>query len=125
MSAPFVMITTHRIQPEHLDEFEAVTRKYLEYIDANEPRAQVHSAYVDADRSEVAFVQVYPDAASVDHHMQVAGELIGQGLALVDTVDVEVYGEPGPVLRRALEANASSGVPVDIKAGSLGGINRQ
>jgi hypothetical protein len=72
----------------------------------------------------VAVVQVHPDAAAVDHHMQVAGELIGQALALVDTVGVEVYGEPGPVLRQALDHNTSAGVPVTVEPAALGGFTR-
>jgi hypothetical protein len=123
MSAPFVIITTHRIPPRG-DEFEALTYEYLEHVRANEPRTQVHWAYVDDGRAEVALVQVHPDAHSADHHMLVSGELIGRGLSMVDTVGVEVYGEPGPVLGRALDANAASGVPVTIRAGSLGGLVR-
>jgi hypothetical protein len=80
--------------------------------------------YVDDVGAEVSLLQVHPDADSADHHMQVTQELIGRGLSMVDTVGVEVYGAPGPVLRRALDANASSGVPVTIKAGSLGGMVR-
>jgi hypothetical protein len=124
MTTPFVMITTHRIHPGHLDEFEAMTRSYLDLVEAEEPRAQMHSVYVDPERSEVSLVQVHPDAASADHHMQVASQLIGQGLAVVDTLGVEVYGEPGPVVRQALEHNASAGVPVTVRAGSWGGFTR-
>jgi hypothetical protein len=69
-------------------------------------------------------LQVHPDADAADHHMQVSHELIGRGLSMLDTVNVEVYGEPGPVLSRALEANAASGVSVTVKAGSLGGMVR-
>jgi hypothetical protein len=115
MTAPFVMITTHRVPSDRLDEFEALTRTYLDRVEAGEPRAQVHSAYVDASRAEVALLQVHPDAAAADQHMQVAHDLIGQGLALADTLGVEVYGEPGPVLRQALDHNRAAGVPVTVK----------
>lgn len=123
MSAPFVMITTHRVPPERLDDLESLTRTYLDHVEAHEPRAQVHSAYLDADRAEVALVQVHPDSAAADQHMQVAHDLIGQGLAPTDTVGVEVYGEPGPLLREALDHNRAAGVPVTVKAG-WGGFTR-
>jgi hypothetical protein len=124
MSTPLVIITTHRLPAGRRNEFDTLTRTYLDYVDANEPRVRVHWAYVDADQSQVSLVQVHPDADSADEHMRLAHELIGQGLALVDTVGVEVYGEPGPMLRQALVANASAGVSVTVRASSLGGVVR-
>jgi hypothetical protein len=122
MAAPFVMITTHRVPPDRLHELESVTRAYLDHVEANEPRAQLHTAYLDDDGSELTLVQVHPDAASAEHHMHVARDLIGQGLALVDTIGVEVYGEPGPLVRQALEHNRRAGVPVIVKGASWGGF---
>jgi hypothetical protein len=119
-----VIITTHQIPLSRRCEFEALAREYLEHVDANEPRTQVHWAYVDDAKAEVSLLQVHPDAESADHHMVVSGELIGRGLSIVDTVGVEVYGEPGPVLRGALDANASSGVPVTMRTGSVVGVVR-
>ncbi len=120
MSEPFVVITTHRVRPGQLEEFKALSRQYMEFVAANEPRTGARFASLDTAETEASLVQIHPDSASADQHMQVAGELIGQGLALTETVGIEVYGEPGPVARRGMEANAAEGVPLSIKSRRLG-----
>jgi hypothetical protein len=120
MAEPFVFIITLRIKPSQRDEFKALTREYMKFIEENEPRAWAHFGYLDATESEASLVAVHPDSASADQHLQVAGEKIGQGLALTDTVGIQVYGEPGPIVRRALEANAAEGVPMSIKSSCIG-----
>jgi hypothetical protein len=124
MAAPFVMITTHRIHPDKLEQLAALTAEYTGFVEATEPRLQAHVAYIDAEHAEVSFVQVHPDAESAENHMQVAGPHIARGLELVDTVSVDVYGEPGPAVRHALEANADLGARVSVKPASLGGFVR-
>jgi hypothetical protein len=58
--------------------------------------------------------------------MQVAGDLIGRGIALTDaTTRIEVYGRPGPIVGAALEANAEAGATVTVKATSLGHFMRR
>ena len=125
MSAPFIFVTTHLVKEEQLDEFEALTEDYMKDVEVNEPRVLAQHAYLNADRTEVSFVHIHPDADSADRHMQVAGEQIGQGLALTEAnLRVEVYGTPGPVLSQALEANAAKGTVVSVKTNGLAGFER-
>lgn len=125
MSAPFIFVTTHSIAEENLDDFEALTEDYMRNVEANEPSVQAQHAFLSADRTEVSFVHIHPDADSADRHMRVAGEQIGAGLALTEAnLRVEVYGTPGPVLGGALEANAAKGTVVSIKPDSLAGFAR-
>lgn len=93
-------------------------------MEANAPHLVAHHAYVNEDQMQVSLLQIHADAASAENHMQVAGEWIGRGLQLSDTVRVEVYGTPGPVVQQALEANAAAGVTVDVKTSSWGGFSR-
>ncbi len=125
MSAPFILVTTHRIREGRLDEFTALTEQYLQFVEAHEPDMLAHYAYLDEDRTEVSLVQVHPAAASAERHMQVAGELIGRGIALTEgTTRIEVYGRPGPIVGKAVEANAESGATVSVKATILGHVTR-
>lgn len=125
MSAPFIFVTTHMINEEQLDDFEALTDDYMHNVETNEPQVLAQHAYLSADRTEVSFVHIHADAESADRHMQVAGEQIGQGLALTESnLRVEVYGAPGPVLRQALEANAAKGTVVSVKPSRLAGFAR-
>jgi quinol monooxygenase YgiN len=124
MPAPFIFITTHKINPGKLDAFKTLSREYEEFVRANEPDLLAYYAYLDEDSSEAALVQVHRDAASAEHHMQVAAEKIGQGLAITTTVRAEVYGQPRSIVRQALGANSAAGAQVSIKPDMLDGFTR-
>jgi hypothetical protein len=123
MTAPVFFITTHKIKPGQFGAFKALSDEYLAFVQANEPRAWAHYAYVDEDAMEVSMIQVHPDAASADQHMQIAHALIGRGLDLTETLTADVYGDPGPVVRQALAANAQNGTVVHVKPVELGGYH--
>lgn len=124
MTAPFVLITTHRIHPEHLSELLDQTEKYDAFVEANEPTMRGHVAYVDEGRREISLVQVHPDAQSAERHFEVAGEHIHRAIDLVDTIAIDVFGEPGPRLRQALDANAAAGAIVSVKPAAVAGFLR-
>ncbi|MGH3367611.1 MAG: hypothetical protein ACRDOY_10445 [Nocardioidaceae bacterium] len=125
MFTPFIFITTHKLQEGQLDEFTAMTERYTQFIEANEPNLMGHFTYLNEDRTEASLVQVHTDAASADRHMQVAAELIGQGVGHTDgNVRIEVYGTPGPLVQKALETNASNGIQVSVKTSGLAGFSR-
>lgn len=125
MSSPLILITTHAVDPAGMDSFQELSRDYAAFVEANEPQTMAHYAYVDAGRAEISLVHVHADAAAADAHMQAAGRRIGNGLAHSTTLRVEVYGDPGPVLTHALQANASAGALVNIKSTTWeGGFNR-
>ena len=124
MTTPFVLITTHRIHPEHLTELLEQTEQYDAFVEANEPTLHGHLASIDEDRREISVVQVHTDAQSAERHFEVAGEHIHRLIDLVDTVAIHVFGEPGPRLRQALEANAAAGALVSVKPAAVGGFLR-
>lgn len=125
MQSPFIFVTTHQIDADQLDEFEALTTSYMRNVELHEPRVLAQHAYLNSDRTEVSFVHIHPDADSADRHMQVAGQQIGQGLALTAAnLRIEIYGTPGPVLTRAVEVNAAHGTEVSIKTDALAGFSR-
>jgi hypothetical protein len=115
VSAPFIFITTHKINPGKPGEFHRLSREFEEFVHANEPDLLAYYAYLGEDAGEASLVQIHRDTASADNHMKIAAEEIAQGLAITTTVRAEVYGNPGPVLNQALAANAAEGTPVSIK----------
>ena len=104
MPAPFILITTHRINTGQVDEFKRLSRDYEEFVRANEPDLLAYYAYLDEETSEASLVQIHRDARSADRHMQIAAEKIAQGVAVTTTVRAEVHGSPGPVVGQAREA---------------------
>jgi hypothetical protein len=125
MSSPFVLVTTHRITPGNLDAFRALNDEYLDYVERNEPQMLAHVSSLDADGTTVSLVQIHPDAASADHHLEVAGPRILAAADLIENVGIDVYGTPGPRLQMAISHNADAGVPVRIFDATLGGFSRR
>jgi quinol monooxygenase YgiN len=96
MSAPFIFITTHKINPGQLGEFRKLSREYEEFVQANEPDLLAYYAYLDEASGEAALVQIHRDAASAEHHMQIAADKIGQGLAITTTCAPRCTASRGP-----------------------------
>ncbi len=124
MTSPFVLVTTHRINPGNLGPFTALNEEYLDFVEHNEPQMLAHVSSLSADGTVVSLVQIHPDAASADHHLEVAGPRILAAADLIQNVGIDVYGTPGPLLQAAIAYNAASGVPVRVFDASLGGFSR-
>ncbi|MEQ4205244.1 antibiotic biosynthesis monooxygenase [Actinopolymorpha sp. B17G11] len=124
MTTPFIFVTTHEVDPRRQDEFRALTAEYTEFVRANEPTMLAHHTYLDPERSEVSLVQIHKDAASADRHLQLVEPMLARAGELSRPVRVEVYGEPGPVVAKALRANADRGVVVTVSPATLPGFTR-
>ena len=112
MTSPFIYLTAHRVDPDRRPELDALLAEYTALLSTNELDLLAHGSYYNEAGTELTLVQVHRDAASAEWHMQVAGPLIAQGVAIAETVRVEVYGEPGPAMAQALRANAERGARV-------------
>jgi hypothetical protein len=121
---PFIYITTHRVEDEVRAELETLLVEYHRLLLEEEPDLLEHYAYFDDSRGELTLIQIHRDAASAERHMQVAGELIQKGVALTTPVRVEVYGDPGPAVSRALTANGDLGAQVVVARQPRAGFSR-
>ena len=129
MDAPFIFIGTYRLRAGKAEAFEQYLRdeRFFELIEANEPRLLAFHGYVNEEGTEVTFVQVHPDAASMELHMQVAREHIGRAYEeFLDSTgsSIEVYGTPSDTVLGMTRQLAGSGVPLNVKPQPLGGFTR-
>jgi hypothetical protein len=124
MTTPFIYITTHRIDPEHRAELDALTTEYTDYLRANEEDLLAHYSYRDETGCELSLVQIHRDAESAERHLKLAGPLIHRGVTLAPTLRIQVYGEPGPAVRQALQANVEAGAQVVVAATTGPGFAR-
>ena len=129
MEAPFIFIGTYRLREGKAEGFKQYLRseRYFEYIGEHEPRMLAFHGYLNVEGTEVTFVQVHPDASSMELHMQVTREHIGR--ANEEFLDpagssIEVYGQPSDTVMDMTRKFAGSGVPMDVKPQSLGGFTR-
>jgi hypothetical protein len=126
VSGPFVFIATNRLKPGKLADERKRVPGLVDFVEANEPRLIAFNEYASEDGSEVAVVQVHPDADSMAFHMEVVAERAAA--AYVETVaattSIQVFGTPSNAVLEMLERQAGAGVPLAVKPFHLGGFTR-
>src|SRR5207302_11303004 len=94
MCAPFIFIATNRLRDGKLAAERDRAADLGSFIEANEPQLVGFNEYVNEDGTEVGVVQIHPNAASMEFHMDVVAERAARAYAerLEATTGVQVYG---------------------------------
>ncbi|MCI0555486.1 MAG: hypothetical protein L0287_31455 [Anaerolineae bacterium] len=131
MSEPLIFISTWRIKEGRLEDYKQFTRRLMEIIEAKEPQLIAFHAFINEDGTEMTSIQVHPDAASMDFHMQVVtqalGEEMGEWVKRADFLEpkhIEIYGTPSAGLLEADRPLVESGIPRNIKPLRIAGFTR-
>ena len=126
MSGPFIFIATNRLKPGKLGDERVRVPGLVEFVEANEPRLLAFNEYADEEGTEVAVVQVHPDADSMAFHMEVVAERAAAAYAetVEATTGIEVFGAPSDAVLEMLRRQAGAGVPLRVKPLHLGGFVR-
>jgi hypothetical protein len=126
MSGPFIFIATNRLKPGALEAERRRVPQLCEFIEKAEPRVLAFNEYADDDGTEVAVVQVHPDAESMQFHMGVVREQAERAYAetLEATTAIQVFGMPNDAVLDMLAARAGTGPALTVKRHHLGGFTR-
>jgi hypothetical protein len=124
MTGPFIFIATNRLKDGKLNSEKKRVPDLIDFIQANEPRLIAFNEYANDEGTEVAVVQVHPDADSMVFHMELIAERAASAYA--DTIDattnIQVFGTPSGTVTDMLRRQAGAGVPMSIKPHHLGGF---
>jgi hypothetical protein len=126
MSSPFIFIATNRLKAGKLDSERERVPGLVEFIEASEPRLIAFNEYVNEAGDEVTVVQVHPDAASMEAHMEIVRERAQAAYAetLDATVRIQVFGRPTDAILETLRQQAGSGVAISVDGEHLGSFTR-
>ena len=126
MPGPFIFIATSRLKPEKLADESRRVPDLVDFIQANEPRLLAFNEYANEEGTEVAVVQIHPDADSMVFHMELIAERAASAYAetIEATTSIQVFGAPTDVVTEMLRQQAGAGVPSRIKPNHLGGFTR-
>jgi hypothetical protein len=126
MTGPFIFIATNRLKRGKLDSERQRLPDLIDFIEANEPRLIAFNEYANEEGTEVAVVQVHPDADSMVFHMKLIAERAANAYAdtLDGTANIQVFGTPSATVTDMLRRQAGAGVPLSIKPHFLGGFTR-
>jgi quinol monooxygenase YgiN len=124
MSAPFIYIGTYAVAEGRLDDARKSLAEHAEFVEANEPRLISFNLYLDPDARTVTIVQVHPDSASMDFHMQLIAEHITGALGdyLRAPVSTLVCGQ-GKETVDAIRSFSPNG-PVSVATEHMAGFTR-
>jgi len=127
VSGPFIFIATNRLKPGKLDDERARVPGLVKFIEANEPQLLAFNEYADDEGTEVAVVQVHPDADSMAFHMEVVAERAATAYAetVEATTNIQVFGTPSNAVLDMLRRQAGAGVPLRVMPVHLGGFVRR
>jgi uncharacterized protein (DUF2126 family) len=125
-ASPLIFIATNRLKAGKLERERQRVQGLVEFIEASEPRLIAFNEYVSHAGDEVTVVQVHPDTASLEAHMEIVRERAQAAYAetLDATVRIQVFGQPTDAILEALREQAGNGVELSVNGDHLGGFTR-
>ena len=102
MSAPIVYIDRSDVREGKLSELKAAIKELADFVESHVPRSMAYSVYLNEDESRMTVVQVHPDSASLEFHIEVAGPAFRKFKDLIRLSTMDIYGEPSEQLRLRL-----------------------
>ena len=125
MPEPIVFVSRFSIKEGNLDALKEHAHAVSADIQASKPRTLVFLSYLDAARDTVSFLHVFPDADSMDRHIEGAGDRSRAAYEFIEPRGWEVYGMPSDEAREMLQqAAASARAPLTIQPEYLAGFLR-
>ena len=124
MSEPIVFISNQKIKEGKLDGYKQYFHEMAELIDANEPGTVAYLAYLDERGTRASVVHVFPNAESMELHMQGVGDRAKGAFEFTEIVSIVIYGRPSDTVLETMKKIRGSGVALNIKPQPLGGYIR-
>ena len=110
MPGPFIFIATNRLKDGRFGAEQQRVPELVRFVEAHEPQLIAFHEYVNEDHSQVSVVQIHPDAASMEFHMQAVADHARQAYAqtLAATTGIQVFGTPTGNILRMLRQQAGA-----------------
>jgi hypothetical protein len=122
MADPVVFVDTSEIHEGKLEELRRAVTELAEFVETNEADPISYQVFFSEDGRLMTVLQVHPDSASMERHMEIAGPVFARFADLVVLRTIDVYGSPSQKvvdqLRRKAELLGTATVAVhDLQAG--------
>ena len=100
MPGTIVFIDSSEIREGKLEELRLAVAEMAAFVEANEPDPISYQVYFSDEGRRMTVVQVHPDSASTERHMELAGPIFARfaDLLTLRTVDVD-----GPASEKVVE----------------------
>jgi quinol monooxygenase YgiN len=94
MSGPLIVVLTYTIKPGKEEEARKRIAEHVDFVETNEPRMIAFHMYLDQDGNTLSIVQVHPDSASMEFHMQLNAKHFATAFDWLDTSVGQQYFGP-------------------------------
>jgi hypothetical protein len=125
MSKPLIVVSTFRVKEGKAAELKSYYQSIADIVAANEPQIIAFYGFLNEAATEMTSIQVHPDTASMDFHMQVLrdnwDESFSRYSELVEAISVDYYGTPPP---SALDMDLQREYRLGLKPRHLAGFVR-
>jgi hypothetical protein len=119
----FIFVATNRVRPGRLADERRRVPGWVEFIERHEPRLIAFHEFLSADGTEVEYVQIHPDAASFEHHLEVVASADESYRSTLEaTTAIRIYGSVTEQILAALRKSAGADVPIKVMPTHLGGF---
>ena len=122
MDGPFVIRAKSRVRPGTADSYKPLAQEICRLVEEQEPRVLAFNIWVDEAEGSEVVLQVHPDAASLEHHLELLGAKVRSTFEYAEFESLEVYGPPSERLRAMFEAESQ--VQVSFHPIHWGGFTR-
>jgi hypothetical protein len=99
--------------------------EWADFMEQHEPRLTGFYEYLNDDGTEVEYIQVHPDAASFEHHLDVIATAQESYRGTLDATAIRIYGTPIEKILTALRRSTGPDVRITVLPNFLGGFTRQ
>jgi hypothetical protein len=94
MSDPIVFVDTSEIREGRLEELRRAVAELAEFVETNEADPISYQVFFSDDGRLMTVLQVHPDSASMERHMEVAGPVFAKFAGLLVLRTIDIYGSP-------------------------------
>ena len=131
LSTPFISISTLRVKEGKLETYKRYMRELLKTFETKEPQLIAFHVFLNEDGTEMTSIQIHPDAASMDFHLHVLGQVLprlkeqfGDVFEFIELKRIEYYGTPSASALESVRRFMESGVALSFKPLHVGGFTR-
>ncbi len=124
MSEPIVFISHFRVKEGKLAAFVQHAQEVIAELQATKPGTVAYLAYLNEAGTELSFVHIFPDAESMDRHVEGAGERSKAAYEFIEPIRREIYGTPSKTVMAMLRPSEGAGDMLTAEPRFLGGYLR-
>jgi hypothetical protein len=106
MADPLIVLDTSEIRDGKREELERGIAELATFVETNESDPIAYEVYFGDDGRLLTVLQVHPDSASMERHMELAGPVFAKFADLVVLRTIDIYGSPSEKVVEQLRRKA-------------------